>query len=222
MQTTRDELLKNLEVLRATQGEDAYLQARDALAAMLINQPRGEDFLKSAFPDLDLERIRVVAQEVAAKNQAATPPNDMLSLIRTHVPHLKSEAQLDVFMLAFNAFTLTFDSYFAGNPEAGDKARTTMDKALDLAQKFGRMEAQVAEIPLEERSAEASKFVDAPKQFTEVDEKNRLMTELGALMTKSGLNEWYRSERKRIDGVVSKTLRDELFDAIRAKQSQLN
>lgn len=220
MQASRDEILKNLEALRSQHGEEAYGQARDSLALMLIGQPRGEDFLKDAFPDLDLERIRALAQQVTDQKAAQAPANDMLALIRTHVPHLQTQAQLDIFMMAFNAFTLTFDSYFSGNLEAAEAARGSMNKALDLIQAAGNMAERVAEIPAEERSAEASKYVDAPKQFTEADEKVKLMAELDALTTHSGLSEWYRNERKRIDGVVSKTLRDELFDAIRTKQNQ--
>jgi hypothetical protein len=223
MQASLDDIVKSLEVIRATQGEEAYLRARDSLAVMLINQPRGEEFLNMAFPGLDLEPIRQRAAEAEAQKKTAAPPNDMLALIRTHVPHLQTQAQLDTFMLAFNAFTLVFDSYFAGNFEAGDQARESLSKTLDLAHQVGQMGAQVNEIPPEARSDEASKFVEPPKQFTEADEKNQLMAELGSIMTKRGLNEWYQSERKRIDGVVSKRLRDELFDAIRAKdQSLLN
>jgi hypothetical protein len=220
MQTSRDEILKNLETLRAQQGEEAYGQARDALALMLINQPRGEDFLKETFPDLDLDRIRELARQNENGRKAQAPANDMLALIRTHVPHLQTQAQLDVFMLAFNAFTLTFDSYFAGNVEAAKTARASMDKALDLVQEAGAMAGRVAEIPPEERSPEAAKYVEPPKLFTEADEKNKLVAELETITTSSSLNEWYRNERKRIEGVVSKTLRDELFDAIRSKQSQ--
>lgn len=220
MQASRDEILKNLEDLRARQGEDAYVQARDSLAMMLINQPRGEDFLKDAFPDLDLERIRELSHQATAAKTAQAPVNDMLALLRTHVPNLQTQAQLDVFMMAFNAFTLAFDSYFSGKLETAAAARQSLNKAFDLIQEAGDMAERVAEIPPEERSAEASKYVEPPKLFTEADEKARLMTELDAITSGSGLNEWYRNERKRIDGVVSTTLRNELFDAIRAKQNQ--
>jgi len=220
MQASRDEILKNLETLRAQQGEEAYRQARDSLALMLVGQPRGEEFLKDAFPDLDIEGLREMARQAAAEKTAQAPVNDMLALIRTHVPHLQTEAQLDIFMTAFNAFTLTFDSYFANNPEAALKARATVNQALDLAQQAGTVAQQVAEMPAEDRSSEAQKFVETPRLFTEADEKVRLLAELGTLTSKNELNNWYRNERKRIDGVVSKTLRDELFDAIRIKHSQ--
>ncbi len=220
MQASRDEILTNLELLRAQQGEEAFGQARDALALMLIGQPSGEAFLKDAFPDLDLERIRELSRQNQEVKAAQAPANDMLALIRTHVPHLQTQAQLDLFMMAFNAFTLTFDSYFSGNLETAASARASMNQALDLSQEAGKVAERVAEIPVEERSPEAAKYVEVPKQFTETDEKVKLMAELDAIMTQGGLNEWYRNERKRIDGVVSKTLRDELFDAIRTKQNQ--
>lgn len=221
MQASLDQILQNLESLRATQGEEAYKQAVDALAVMLINETSGVEWLKRAFPDLDLDRVRKLSADIAAKKAAAAPPNDMLALIRTHVPHLQTQAQLDLFMMAFNAFTLTFDSYYAGNPEAAEHARASLNKTLDLAQEVTRLSDQVSEMPPEARSEAASQYVDSPKQFTEADTKAALMAELEALTTKVGLNEWYTSERKRIDGVVSKTLRDELFDAIRAKQQSL-
>ena len=42
----------------AEQGEDAYRAARAQFVKMLIGQPAGEEFLKEAFPDLDLEPFR--------------------------------------------------------------------------------------------------------------------------------------------------------------------
>lgn len=147
--------------------------------------------------------------------------NDMLSLIRMHVPHLQTQAQLDLYMTAFNAFTLTFDSLISGDQEQAKTSRQVLDQSLELIPKLNDAAERVAEIPSAEQSAEASKLVSPPKLFTEADEQARLLVELDKLESSGALNNWYQSERGRIDGVVSKQLRDQLFDAIRAKQSRL-
>lgn len=220
METNRDEILKGLEEVRKHHGEEAYVRARKHLAVMLILQPRGEDFLKLAFPDLDLEPIR----EEAAKQKVAQPqaPDEMLSMIRTHIPNMKSQLHYEIFMASFRAFTLVLDSYFAGNQEAAETCRKTLDEALNMAKRVHEVEAKVAEIPPEERGPEATRFTAPPKEFTEAETQKALLTELGALTSKEALGEWYKSERQRIDAVVTAAYRNPLFDAIRAKQASFS
>jgi hypothetical protein len=59
-------------------------------------------------------------------------------------------------------------------------------------------------------------------QFTEEDDQRCLLTELASITTVQALNTWYLGERSRIDKVVSKRYRDELFDAIREKKASLS
>jgi len=216
MEMKQEDLLKSLEEVRQKHGEEAYNTARKNLALMLILQPRGENFLKQAFPDLDLEPIR----EEAAKKQMGQPqaPDDMISMMRMHLPNMRSQLHYDIFMACFRAFTLTLDNYFAGNQAAAEKCRSTLNDALDMGKKVRGLEEQVQEIPPENRGPEAEKFTTPPKEFTEAETQQALLTELAGITTNTDLGAWYHRERKRIDTVVTAKYRNPLFDAIRAKQ----
>jgi len=224
METNRAELLKGLEDLRAKHGEDAYVKACRDLSKLLILQPRGEEFLKGTFPDLDLDAIRKEAErdKEMQKSLSGSSGDDLLSLMRLHVPSIQTQSHFDVFMSAFKALTLAVDSYFSGNFEAGDKARDALGISLDMAKRVSEVEAKIHEIPPEQRSPEAAMFVEPPKEFKEVEEQRRLLAELDAVPTQEDLNSWYKSERLRIDSVVTKKYRDELFDAIRDRQRALS
>lgn len=217
MDMNLEEVLKNLEVVRSQQGQDAYEKARHSLALMLVLQPRGEDFLKQAFPDLDLGPIREQAQGQSAFQ--STSQDQLMAFIRAYVPSLRTENQFALYMAAFQALNLAFEGYFAGRPEEGDRARQAITTSLDLATKLHDVEEQLREMPEEQRGPEAQGFVNTAKQFTEVEDQRRLLAELEALTTNKDLGDWYRDNRTRIDGVVTKRYRDELFDAIRTKQS---
>jgi hypothetical protein len=215
MQVRRDEILKQLETIRREQGEEAYLTTRTSLARLLLGTASGEAFLKETFPDLDLEPLR---KERAERPQAL----DFISLIRAHVPTLKTQAQFDLFMAAFNALTATLTSYFAGGFETGDKTREVLTQTLDAAKQIHGIEDLLSEIPEDQRSPKANVFTDAPKQFSEIEEQRRLLAELDAIRSPAALKAWYANERQRIDGVVTKPYRDVLFDAIREKQDSLS
>ncbi len=216
METNQAELLKNLEAVRREHGDDAYNTARKNLALLLILQPRGEEFLRASFPDLDLNAIREEAQQ-----KQPTSSNDMLALIRMYLPHLKTQMQYEVFTMAFEALMKTLDNFFAGTLETGDQARDVLTKALDAARKVAEIQERVAEIPQEQRSVAAASFVEPPKAFTEVEDQRRLLAELDALTSREPPTKWYIEQRARIDRVVTPTHRNELFDAIRNKQQAL-
>jgi hypothetical protein len=216
MQTNQEEIVRNLEALRQEQGEEAYVMARMNLAKMLIFQPQGETFLKAAFPDLNLDEVR----EAARQGQPVSP-NDLLGLIRTYVPHLTTKMHYAAFMASFEALTRTLDSYFAGDLEKGDQFRDALFKAVDASKNVHDLVEKVREIPAEQRSNQSAAFVEPPREFTEIDEQRRLLAELGAITSQEILSKWYKEQRTRIDSVVTKKYRDELFDEIRSKQQEL-
>jgi len=219
MELKRDDLLKNLKDLREQHGEDAYEKARDSLARMLLRQPKGPEFLKDAFPDHDFgpllaEMLTEVAAEVPSTNE-------MLTLIHTYLPHLKTGAQLDLFMVSFYALTQVFEYSFMGDVFKEAEAREVLRGTLERVSMMAGMAEQVSEIPDQDRSQAASRFVDPPSIFGEAKEQLDLLTELAAISTQQEFNSWYRGERSRIDSVVSKQSRDTLFDAIRTKRGRL-
>ena len=218
MKVSREELLKQLEILKAEHGEEAYLQAKQSLINILILQPEGEKYLKAAFPDLDVEAAKKSAQETASR---PFQTEDLLGMIRTYLPNLKTEGQMQLFMTAFDTFVLTLNSYYAGDLETAGKAREALNKVLDVAELMPELQNKVQEVPAEQRSEAASNLVNPPRAFHEIEDQRRLLAELEGLKDRGSLNEWYRTQRSRIDRVVTPAYRNELFDAIRAKQDQL-
>lgn len=222
-------LTEVLEKLRETHGQAAYEKARHDVAVEMILKPNGEAFLKNAFPDFDLTEVRAEAEAKVAASQTMpgaddtpqTPEAVLFNLVRQQMPNLKTQAHFNAFMAAFDALRTTLDGYFTDNPERASRAREALNKVLDMASKINHVAEQAAEVPPEERSERLSEYVEPPKQFHEYDDQRRLRVELAAIPTYEALSEWYQANRKTMDRIVSKSLRDELFDAIRQRRSEL-
>ena len=145
----------------------------------------------------------------------------MLAMVQAQVPSIRTQAQFDLFMTAFQALTSVFDSAYTGNSEQWAKAKEVLEKTIEMAPKLQDVVDRLQEIPEDERGQKSSDFVAPPKEFHEQDEQRQLLAELSLLSTPNELREWYKNQRSRIDKVVSRQYRDPLFDAIRAKQGDL-
>jgi hypothetical protein len=214
-------LLQQLEKIRENHGDEAYEQARRGFAKSLILKPNGDEFIKRAFPDLDLDALR---KEAEAEQQAvaqASPEEQMLAMIRQQVPNIKSQAQFNMFMGCFDALRATLNHYFGRNPDGAQRAREALNKALDMAAKMPELEDQVAEMPAEMRSEAARSFTEPPKEFHEHDKQRALLIKVAGFTDLGELDGWYTEHRQEIDEVVDQRLRNELFDAIRAKRREL-
>lgn len=219
-----DQALSRLRAVREMQGEEAWRQAIKGLVIELIGTPNSEMFLAGLLAAaaeegadwLDLEELRKEAEQRRA--QPKTP--NMAELIRQMVPSIRTQGQYDLYMQAFEALSITMDGYFAGRDAT--MSRDTLNKCLDMASRVRDVLEKAEEIPEEERGPDVASFVQTPKQFTEEDDQRSLLAELQSLTTIAALNIWYLGERPRIDRVVSKKYRDELFDAIRAKKTSLS
>lgn len=219
-----EDLRAHFDKVRTSQGEEAYQEARKNFALGMILKDQGEEFLKNLFPDLDLGPIR---EEAQAKTK--TPPPQpgvnahevMLNAIRGQIPNLKTQAQFTLFMRAFDALRLTLNAAFGLDKEAYEKGKQALGLILDSAFSMSEVVEKLAENPDAATSAAAAEFKNPPKEFTEYDTQKSLLLELGMLKTAEELQRWYDNNRSRMDGVVSQTLRNELFDAIRVKKAAL-
>lgn len=217
---TAEQLLKQLEEVRTKHGEQAYEDAKRGLAQDIILKPNGETFLKNAFPDMDLEAVKAEAEQIQEEVAKASNPDELMRQMMTEqIPNLKTQAHYNFFMQAFDALRKTLNSYFGNEPKAGDEARAGLDKVLDAAKKIPDIERQVAEMG-DSASDAAQEFTQPAKELHEFDNQRALMTELAAVENGGELKRWYEANRDRLDAIVSKSIRDELFDAIRKRRNE--
>jgi len=268
-----DMLVTQLEKLRKEHGEPAYEAARKAIIFQVIDAKNGVDFIKNAWPELDIETLRVEAAAHKAKHgggadstgalhdmmaaalaqkpktdgllddqkaapvkpesnpmidaamhQAfgdAPPEQLMFQAMRAMMPGLKTQGQLNIFMMAFDALKDTMNGAFDGNDALMTRGKLAIDKSIEAAVKSVEFTEKLKEIPEDQRSPEAAAFVDEAKELHEYDIHKTLMRELESIDALSALNEWYDGRRARLDRVVTQGLRNTLFDAIRVKRNVL-
>jgi hypothetical protein len=146
----------------------------------------------------------------------------MAQAMRQSIPELKTQVQFNAFMAGFDSFKLLCNSIFAGNASLEDQARAAFEKSLEAMKVATRLSNQFQEIPAEERGPSATQFVEAPLQFGEYDLQRRLLTELDRITTIVALNKWYQGTKEDREKILSQSLRNILFDAIRSKRDELS
>jgi hypothetical protein len=219
------DLVSHFEKIRSEQGEEAYQKARRNFALGMILKPRGDEFVKQAFPDMDLEAIRAEAEQAQPQPPPAVsqnPQEAMLQAMRQQIPNLKTQAQFNLFMKAFDALRHTLNSAYGLDKEGYEKGKHALDLALGSALQMSEVVQKLQDDPEAATSKAAEEFKQPPREFQEYDVQQSLLTELGRLNSGEELQRWYDSNRARIDCVVSATLRNELFDAIRGVKHKFN
>ncbi len=223
-------LLEQLNRIREENGEEAYQQARRAFAKEFVKQgPKGSEFIRKLFPDLAYETIDA---EVVAEQQAPLPPKaspaDMgtsdrlfIEAMRLSMPGLRTQAQFDAFMAAFDALRSTANGIFEGDAQAITDGKEALSKALDTLGKVTEVSEKLREVPEAATSKASEAFKKPPAQFEEQPVQTELLAELGQLRDLAELTEWYQRRRPDIDRVVTPAARNVLFDAIRERKSAL-
>jgi hypothetical protein len=212
-----DILIARLEDIRSKYGDDAYKQAATSVASQFVAQ--GGEMEKAA-----REAFKDVVDFNALDAQKAQMPvdNPILAAIQQQVPGIKSQAQFNVFMAAFDALRLTMDAIFTDNPGGYDDGRKALEAAFEAARKATQITMKLADSPEAATSKAAAEFKTPPRQFTEASEQKALLEELATFTDLDSLNKWYAESRERIERVVSQSLRNQLFDAIRLKKDNLS
>lgn len=211
------DLVAHFDKIRSEQGEEAYQKARKNFAMGMILKPRGDEFLKSAFPDMDIEALRAEAEkfQTQQQEQARNPQEMMLDAMRQQIPNLKTQAQFNLFMKSFDALRHTLNAAFGLDKEGYEKGKEALNMALDMALQISEVVQKLQETPEAATSKAAEEFKQPPREFQEYDVQKGLLIELEALTSAEELQRWYDGNRARIDCVVSASLRNELFDTIR-------
>jgi len=218
------ELLK-IKRERGKEGEEEYIQAVQEVAQRFMGSPEGEAALRTLLPDFDFDAIK-------GSGKADTPPMPefgqtsqeriMLQMLGQQIPNMKTQAQLTVFMAAFDALRLTLNGYFGNSFVAAEQARIALDQALDMSKQTTGITSKIREV--ENKSDTAKNFeVETlpPSNVHEYDNVKALMAGLGAISSLNDLNKWYAQNRSALDKIVDSKLRDQVFDAVRTKKQQL-
>lgn len=209
------DLISHFEKIRSEQGEEAYQKARKNFALGMVLKPQGDEFLKQAFPDMDIEGIRAEAQKSQTQAPSGNPQEMMLNAMRQQIPNLKTQAQFNLFMKSFDTLRHTLNAAFGLDKEGYEKGKEVLDLALNSAFQISEVVQKLQETPEAATSKAADEFKQPPREFQEYDVQKGLLVELEALTSAEELQRWYDSNRARIDCVVSASLRNELFDTIR-------
>jgi hypothetical protein len=209
--------MQHLNGIREKYGDDAYKSAATDIAGQFLAQG-GETaaFAREAFKG-------VVDFDAVEKQRAEMPAdNPILAAIQQQVPGIKSQAQFNVFMAAFDALRATMNAIFTGNDADEAKGKKALESAYEAAHKATEITGKLTDVPEAATSKAAEEFKNPPRQFTELSEQRALLTELGEIKSTDTLNTWYAANRSRIDRVVSQSLRNALFDSIRQKRDALS
>lgn len=221
------DLTVHFDRIRKEQGEEAYDKARMDFAVAMVQKNQGDEFVSKLFPDMDLDAVRVEAEkrkttaEAPGVPQGGNPQEMILNAMRQQIPNLKTQAQFNIFMSAFDALRHTLNMAFGLDKEGYDKGREVLLRVLDSAFTISGVVDKLKDSPEAATSKAAEEFKNPPREFQEYDVQKSLLAEVATKMTVAELTKWYDSNRARMDCIVSQSLRNELFDTVRHKKAEL-
>lgn len=150
--------------------------------------------------------------------------------LKAHVPNLKTEAQFDMALAAFELLqvivskscdpleALAYQEGINGPPVANLRGR--LQKLLETLGKTNEMAEKIQEIPPEERSKTQKAYVSPPFTFLESDVAAELVAALSKMSTEEDIKQWYAANKAVIDS-LKVNARNKVFDAIRARNIEL-
>lgn len=216
-----DTMMAQLARIRERFGEVAYTEAAEGAARELLGHPELADITREVLKDVvDFKKIDATPKPAAVK-PSATMDQVIAQQVKQQMPGLKTQAQFETFMAAFNSLRLYMNHTFLGEKAQADQAKEVLLLALDNAAKATELSEKLGEVPEAATSPEAEKYKSPPKEFGELEVQQSLLEELKGITAMDDLTQWYLAAKVRFDSVVSLNYRNELYDAIRAKKADL-
>ena len=141
--------------------------------------------------------------------------------LKQQLPGLKNKAQMSAFMASFEAYRAVLNSILECNIETEGAAREALMTSFEVVRKATEISNQLKDVPEAAASRASDDFRSEPTQWGEYDKQRKLLSELEGLRSVRDLGDWYTTNRKRIDEVLTASLRNPLLDAIREKKKAL-
>lgn len=221
--------------IRREHGEEAYRTAAKNAAKMALGRGgNAEKFMRGALKDVvDFDEIqRERDAEFAPPPREADPPRQpppeappadeaMAKAIMGQIPGCETQAQFNAMLACFDALRLLLTAIFTGSKSSEVESHKALAKALEVAMTATEISHKLKDVPEAATSKGAEEFKQPPKQFHEHDVQRELLNELATIHTVEAFSGWYASNRARMDQVASASLRNVLFDAIRAKKGEI-
>jgi hypothetical protein len=226
-----EQMVETLQHIRRNHGDEDFHRALRGLFRDLLWKEGGEAYIERLLQALgqpagvDLEGLKAEARadfekQTGARSEGATDPVKVLeAAIKQAVPNCKTQAHFDLILNAWQALQLYINAAYGFDQETAAKAREGLNRLLDLAPQLAATHEKLEDNP---EATTNRDFIEPPKQTTEAEAQRRLMAEVDKISSLSDLNAWYAAFKPLIDhSIVTRRLRDELLDAIRAKKAAL-
>ncbi len=240
-------MVLELKRIRTTQGEEAWRVACHTYARSCLKAgPQGERFAKTAFEgvvDLDALRreiqaekrvdhnpksaeapqVRVVATPApeTAPAPEATPgelASSFVAVLRSQMPGMRTQAQYDALMVAGQALTDVAGAIFDGDMTRAGEGRKALLQALDAMTQATSISNQLRDVPEAATSKAAEAFKQPPAQFVEQPAFEALLADMAKATTVDALDVWYQASKDDRAKIITPTLRNKLYDAVREKK----
>jgi hypothetical protein len=229
MQLNLEQVVSHLQKIKRDHGDENYHAALKGLFRDLILKEGGSQYIATLLEKLgdiefDLESLKTeVQQKVPIEAKAVDTPEAAASVIEKAIqqgmPNCKTKAHFELTLQASEALRVYLNAAFGFDRETAAKAREGLNKLIDLAPELATVTQKLEDHP---EATTNRDFVEPPRDYTheEVTQKT-LLEALGTLQSSEDLTSWYSNMKTTMDQVNAPRLRNELFDAIRAKKAAL-
>jgi len=163
---------------------------------------------------------------------AAPPPTTQVSdveagkafvdLVREQLPGINTQAEYNAVVGAFGALRNTMVAILSGDKAQSANAESVLSATITAVRLAKGGSDKLRDVPEAATSEAAEAFKSAPKQFTEEATQKLLLEELAGLQDIEAFSAWYQATRDRREAVVTASLRNVLFDTIRARKLALS
>lgn len=221
-----DQIVAHLRKVRDNQGEESFNNALKSLFRALITKPGADGYIKrlleafgmeTSFPGLKAE-VAASAAAVPSPAGAASPVDVVRQAVQQEMPHCRTQAHFDLVLQAWTALKVYLDACYGLEPAKAAQAREGLLRLLDLAPRVAQLHEKVEQSP---EATTNRDYLEPARELTEHHKQQTLLAELGEVDSMDRLQTWYQNVKPIMDSIVSQPLRDELFDAIRAKKHAL-
>jgi len=221
---------QHLEHLRTTLPEDQYRNEVLRLAKSAIRTGKShEEFWHGLIGDyewVDWEALVAEAHGEPVSTGSSGPSqsmqDQMLEAMKQKLPGMKTQAQLNAFMGAFEALQLTLNAVFEGDASQVEIGKKAIDMALQVAVQATEISRQLEEMPEAVEGDAGDEFKAPASDTVEYDTQRELLSELAVIKRADTLSSWYEETTTRRNRIKSTGLRNHLLDAIRKKKLELS